>query len=196
MGAPIDQAKRLADRLLAIPQQRVIDIKLYGSEQAADQLARIRQEVTSIPQEWRTTYYVNQVNSISRRYTPGNIPGADGSGHGADGATVPKTGLPYADRHLYMLADGEEVISNRYGQADRHRELLKAINGNRLAGGGTVGRHYGGGTRTIERHVIERLPDRLILQAGGERFEAYVERIADDRIDAADMMTAQVERAR
>lgn len=58
----------------------------------------------------------------------------------ADGATVPKTGKPYADRHLYLLADGEEVISNRYGQADRHRSLLKDINANRrLAEGGTAG---------------------------------------------------------
>lgn len=57
----------------------------------------------------------------------------------AEGGTVPKTGKPYADRHLYLLADGEEVISNRYGQADRHRPLLKAINGG-LANGGTAGR--------------------------------------------------------
>lgn len=58
----------------------------------------------------------------------------------ADGATVPKTGKPYADRHLYLLADGEEVISNRHGQADRYRSLLKDINANRrLADGGTTG---------------------------------------------------------
>ena len=57
----------------------------------------------------------------------------------ADGSTVPKTGLPYADRHPYLLADGEEVISNRHGQADRWRPLLKAINYGRLAGGGTAG---------------------------------------------------------
>ncbi len=57
----------------------------------------------------------------------------------ADGGTIPKTGLGYADRHLRLLADGEEVISNRYGQADRNRDLLKAINANRYADGGTVG---------------------------------------------------------
>src|SRR3712207_8389017 len=39
----------------------------------------------------------------------------------------------YADRHPYLLADGEEVISNRHGQADRWRPLLKAINAGRLA---------------------------------------------------------------
>ncbi|WP_370246900.1 hypothetical protein [Nocardioides sp.] len=64
----------------------------------------------------------------------------------ADGGTVPKTGKPYADRHLYLLADGEEVISNRRGQADRYRSLLKAINAGRLADGGTVGRLANGGT--------------------------------------------------
>jgi hypothetical protein len=61
--------------------------------------------------------------------------GATGS---ADGSTVPKTGLGYRDRHLYLLADGEEVISNRHGQADMWRPLLKAINDRRLAGGGTA----------------------------------------------------------
>lgn len=30
------------------------------------------------------------------------------------------------------------MISNRFGQADRHRSLLKAINANRLADGGTA----------------------------------------------------------
>lgn len=57
----------------------------------------------------------------------------------AGGSTVPKDGGPYADRYLYMLAPGEEVISNRFGQADRNRGLLKQINANRLADGGTVG---------------------------------------------------------
>ncbi|HWU22601.1 MAG TPA: hypothetical protein VN088_13795, partial [Nocardioides sp.] len=66
--------------------------------------------------------------------------GAPGS---ADGGTVPKTGQPYADRHLYLLADGEEVVSNRHGQADRNRDLLKAINAGRLADGGTTGRAGG-----------------------------------------------------
>ncbi len=58
----------------------------------------------------------------------------------AGGGTVPKTGKPYADRHLYLLADGEEVVSNRRGQADRHRSLLKDINAGRLADGGTASR--------------------------------------------------------
>jgi hypothetical protein len=39
---------------------------------------------------------------------------------------------------LTMLAPGEEVISNRYGQADRHRPLLRKINAGGMADGGTV----------------------------------------------------------
>jgi hypothetical protein len=62
----------------------------------------------------------------------------------ADGSTVPKDGGPYADRYPYLLAPGEEVITNRNGQADRHRPLLKAINAGRLADGGTVGFANGG----------------------------------------------------
>lgn len=73
-------------------------------------------------------YYVNQINGSNK---PKN------DTHSADGGTVPKTGQPYADRHPYMLADGEEVISNRRGQADRFRPLLKAINN--AADGATVG---------------------------------------------------------
>lgn len=65
----------------------------------------------------------------------------------ADGSTVPKTGRPYADRHPYLLADGEEVISNRFGQADRNRPLLKAINAGRLADGGTAGKKSSGELR-------------------------------------------------
>jgi len=45
---------------------------------------------------------------------------------GADGATVPKTSLPYADRWPYLLADGEEVVSDRYGGATKNRPALKA----------------------------------------------------------------------
>jgi TP901 family phage tail tape measure protein len=67
-------------------------------------------------------------------------PGGQGQGYdgGADGMTVGGDRYPYGDKVLAHLAPGEEVISNRFGQADRHRGLLKAINANRYADGGTV----------------------------------------------------------
>lgn len=80
---------------------------------------------------------IDKAFHIFGSYIPGlSLPGI-GTGS-ADGGTVPKTGMPYADRHPYMLADGEEVISNRFGQADRNRGLLKAINAGYLADGGTA----------------------------------------------------------
>lgn len=69
--------------------------------------------------------------------TAGGPPAPDGTN--AEGGTIPKDGKPYADRYHYLLAPGEEVISNRHGQADRWRPLLKAINAGRLAEGGTAG---------------------------------------------------------
>jgi hypothetical protein len=70
------------------------------------------------------------------------------------GATVPDDGGPYADRYPYLLAPKEEVVSNRYGQADEFRPVLKAINAGMsrdqvrgmLADGGTVLGLAGGGT--------------------------------------------------
>lgn len=58
---------------------------------------------------------------------------------GADGMTVPGMRAPYADKVFAHLAPGEEVISNRRGQADRFRPLLKRINA--MADGGTAGTH-------------------------------------------------------
>lgn len=95
------------------------------SGQAFDAIAALKVALKNIPDESVT---------VSMVYKRAAIDVATGQ---ADGGTVPKTGRPYADRHLYMLADGEEVISNRRGQADRFRPLLKAINN--AADGATVG---------------------------------------------------------
>ncbi len=59
----------------------------------------------------------------------------------AAGGTIPGQRAPYGDKVLSWLAPGEEVISNRHGQADKHRPLLKAINSGQYQGhadGGTV----------------------------------------------------------
>lgn len=74
------------------------------------------------------------VNVLTRRTNESGGFGATGS---ADGGPVPKTGLPYADRHLYLLADGEFVVSNRHGQADRNRARLERINAGLADGGWT-----------------------------------------------------------
>jgi hypothetical protein len=141
------------ERLLAILAGRKVnprvDVQSNADAVAADTAAALNR----IPDEevWITT----------RRRGTGL--GAVG---GADGMTVPGERYPYGDKVLAYLAPGEEVISNRYGQADRHRELLQAINSNAYADGGTV-RHVAssGGTRVLER-IVEKLPDTITLDAG------------------------------
>ena len=94
----------------------------------------------------------------------------------ADGSTVPKTGLGYADRHLYLLADGEEIVSNRYGQADRWRPLLKAISANQLAGGGTTGLgQVAASPVTLDARATDRFTSSL------ERSRAALEKEAKSR---------------
>jgi len=46
----------------------------------------------------------------------------------ADGGTVPGRRFPYADRVLLPAAPSEEIVSNRYGQADHFRRELKRMN--------------------------------------------------------------------
>lgn len=120
-----------------------IDVTLNMTQAERDAL-RLKRQIDTLTDK---TVDIRVVTTYS---TQGNKNRNDPFGPGAPGAangdTVPKTGLPYADRHPYLLADGEEVVSNRYGQADRHRPLLKAISANRLADGGTVGFLADGGT--------------------------------------------------
>lgn len=88
------------------------------------------------------------VSYVQTKRLPGDSPGFGPTGS-ADGSTVPDAPGPYRDQFLYALAQREEVISNRRGQADRFRPALKAINADMprsiirgmLADGGTA---YGG----------------------------------------------------
>jgi hypothetical protein len=73
-----------------------------------------------------------------------HVSGGSSLGGNADGGTIPGPRSPYGDKVLRYLAPGEEVISNRRGQADRHRPLLRKINAGGMANGGTVGSDFTG----------------------------------------------------
>lgn len=128
-GVPKAQTQVLIDLLRKANETRVNPTITADTSSAMSNIERVRAALASVRDKTVTI----RVTQTGAAVTPGF--GPVGS---ADGSTVPKTGLPYADRHLYLLADGEEVISNRRGQADRHRALLKAINAG-MAGGGTTG---------------------------------------------------------
>lgn len=130
-----DYANEVGD----VPKNVGTNVNVTGTQQSIREIRELQQVINSLRGR-NITNYVNYVQRGGAGRQMGGVPMS------ADGSTVPKTGLAYADRHPYLLADGEEVISNRYGQADRHRALLKAINANRLADGGTVRGLASGGT--------------------------------------------------
>ncbi|GAA1138321.1 hypothetical protein [Nocardioides aquiterrae] len=125
---------------LGLTPKLVKTLIVAQTDEAKAAIRAIKAQLDDIPRSISTTWYVNQVNAISKG---GFEPNPDH--RGADGLTVPKTGLPYADRHLILAADGEEVVSNRYGGADKNRAELKAASkGAKLAvvgyaDGGTIG---------------------------------------------------------
>lgn len=123
-------AKGLKKRLGEVDSAKVSPwVKLYGVPEADAALAGLTRP---------RTVKVNVAMGSSTAALEAKV--------SADGSTVPDDGGTYADRFPYMLAPGEEVISNRFGQADRHRDLLKAINAGRLADGGSVPGLASGGT--------------------------------------------------
>lgn len=138
-------------------------------------------------------------------YIRGVRTGAAIGARSADGGTVPKTGRPYADRHPYLLADGEEITSNRYGQADYFRPLLKAINrwrpGRGLAEGGTAWARSraserpmsgGGGAATVAVNPTLSLAGaQFVLEVPG--MGRLMTRVIDARIDAHDRHAATLE---
>lgn len=73
----------------------------------------------------RTSSSHTHTNTIINKYF--DIRGEQGLGPdrlgigGADGMTVPGPRQPYGDKVLAYLAPGEEVITNRHGEADRFR---------------------------------------------------------------------------
>lgn len=157
MGASRPAARRMADsfglvdRGAQTARQRIAEMRKEisqlksktvkadekGAAAAKARVAALRAEIARLQGKTVT----NRIITVrENRGASGNVGKGQAADAAADGARVPKTGLPYADRHLYLLADGERVISNRYGQADRHDALLTAINNDRrLANGGRTG---------------------------------------------------------
>jgi hypothetical protein len=174
LGATKEEARRYARQLMDIPNDLSTKIAL-DVDTAVQRAKAIKAELASIDRN--IDVYVN----VRRPNAGGFGPQVGGS---ADGGTVPKTGKPYADRHLYLLADGEEVISNRRGQADRHRSLLKDINAGRLADGGTTGKNGG-----RVRSGVARFDDTDRLQAAIDRLTL----VAEDQTRAVEKSTAKTE---
>jgi hypothetical protein len=148
-----------------------------------DNAARNRSATITITTHRRNT----QSNNV---LTDADPPGS------ADGGYVPKDGGPYMDRFNYLLAPGEFVVSNRYGQADRNRALLEAVNAGRtLAEGGVVAaeRNHaryaarsGGSARPSVRVDVGGLEVTGVLDTpwGPARIRGEMREVARQEIDA------------
>lgn len=182
MGASRAEARRYANQLLDIPNDLKTKIGL-DVDTAMQRAKAIKAELASIDRN--IDVYVN----VRRPNAGGFGPQVGGS---ADGGTIPGQRQPYGDKMLYMLAPGEEVISNRSGQADKWRPLLKAINGG-LADGGTSGkgskRKSSGGFFAVDNtDSLQAAIDRLTMVAEDQtravedqtrRTDEWSERMAD-----------------
>lgn len=155
---------------------------------AVNGVATVNQLLAGLDGNVAHTYvYTHHITTRTENSSPGFGPtGA------ADGGTVPKTGRAYADRHRYLLADGEEIISNRHGQADRHRSLLKAINAGRSVGGASRASERSmssGGRGGVVRHVFEHRvtvvgeidADKHVARLTQKMHEVSRDEIAQDR---------------
>lgn len=123
-------AQDLARQILEIPSKRV---KIEAdTSQAASGIASIRQQLMALDGMSATvvTKYVNQTYGTTGRKM--------GVPVGADGMTVPGPRQPYGDKVFAFLAPGEEVITNRHGEADRFRADRAAGRIPAYANGGTV----------------------------------------------------------
>jgi TP901 family phage tail tape measure protein len=138
--------------------------KATGVDTVRQAAAAARAALASIPKTvWVDIKGRNHVNYGSAGAN--GLKNPDGStGGGADGMTVPKSGRAYADRYHVMVADGEEIISNRYGQADQFRRDRATGRIPRYAAGGTVGTSaVSGGTGT--RAVTVTFPPPAVYAA-------------------------------
>jgi hypothetical protein len=117
----------------------------YSPAQSA--IAQLRASLASIPDE---IVYIRAVRTGPGGQRAGYDGGMDGGmpfggkiRRAAAGEMVPDSGLGYADRYLYLLADREHIVTNRNGEADRNRAELEAANrGAKLA---VVGAYADGG---------------------------------------------------
>lgn len=178
MGVPIEKAKQLARQMMEIPTKRVIEITMTGADKANADLERIRTQMSLIhDKDVRLTYYVTQVNAGNKGPVTG--PGS------ADGSFVPKTGLPYADRHPYLLADGEGITTNRHGETDRFKDVIAAINAG-YDRNAVKGMLANGGVAGYPRYIAPPQP----AAAGGVRVTVAERSLEGLRIEGQIEMTA------
>lgn len=134
MGATADQANALADQYGLIPKNVTTAVAASGVDAAIAKVQTLQQWIDSLHGKTVQVQAVANAGVAGQLYAfanGGTIPGAI---HAADGLTVRDGGSSSVDSVPAVLAPGEEVVSNMYGQASFWRSTLKLMNsGSRLA---------------------------------------------------------------
>lgn len=127
-----DQVKALADQVFKMPDSKTLEVvaETAAAEQMLEWVARDR-----------SARIIPHVDTSAMAHGVGNVAFANGgtargyagggtiAGLANGGGTVFGMGTASSDTAgLYRLANGEEVVSNKFGQADRWRAQLKAMN--------------------------------------------------------------------
>ncbi|MER6973563.1 hypothetical protein ABT304_21040 [Nocardioides sp. NPDC000445] len=149
------------------PKQITVDISQAVSNVRAVQavINSLQGKTVTVTTLQKSIYMSGKQSSIAK----GNWPDM------ADGGTILGARYPYGDKVFIHAAPGEEIISNRYGQADQFRADRAAGRIPAYANGGTVGipAYANGGTvqgsptKSLERSLgrlekaVDRQRDRL-----------------------------------
>lgn len=130
-GENADEVKAYVDQLFKIPDKIPATKIEVDTATAKAQLEAFIANVNSRVATINVRATMPDLNGdVSGSGRPGVANGGS-IGHLAGGGSGTVTGRGTADSDtagLYRLAHGEEVISNKFGQADRFRSLLKQIN--------------------------------------------------------------------
>lgn len=160
------EIRRYTNEVGGVPPKATTKVEAFV-DPALARLAAYQSRLNDLDGDRATTYVETVYTSSGRRFK--DVPAA------ADGGTILGQRHPYRDKAIIAAAPGEEITSNRHGQADRWRPVLKSINADRgdlsaqqlvaqiratsrFADGGTVGPVYAsGGTTVVERVVQPRV---------------------------------------
>lgn len=138
MGVGKQRARELAAQLDK-PMTIIIKAEVGDAvARAKSAMAQLRAEIAGNPIVQHVVVQTSGGPKKAKVGQPGGVKGLFG-GAGADGMTVPGPRYPYGDKVFIHAAPGEEIITNRNGEADRFRADRAAGRIPSYANGGTVG---------------------------------------------------------
>lgn len=139
MGVPIQQARRLANQILAIPEKRAVDLTVSGGPEAISLLRRVKTEMAGIKDKTvRINYMVNRLNSAALQAGGGRdgdptTPYSSG-GYTGDGGKYEPAGIV----HRGEIVLPQEVVKRDWGMlSTRYGHLPGFADGGMVGGWGT-----------------------------------------------------------